>query len=128
MTDNLNWPPCYNDLTTENIDLGNFVSTFLNVILSGKIGDPESSRMHPIKLSLGQDMIYNVSNGRIRTPKSILFPYNIKMLTNNTEIINMTSNRLGHGICYSLLEKIETENAYKVIDEQTDLVSATRTV
>ena len=69
MTDNLNWPPCYNDLTTENIDLGNFVSTFLNVILSGKIGDPETSRMHRIKLSLGQDMIYNVSNGRIRTPE-----------------------------------------------------------
>ena len=41
------------------------------------------------------------------------------MLTNNTEIINMT-NRLGHGICYSLLEEMETENAYKVIDEQTE--------
>ena len=29
-------------------------------------------------------------------------------------------NRLGNGICYSLLEEMETENAYKVIDQQTD--------
>ena len=41
------------------------------------------------------------------------------MLINSTELINMV-NRLGNGICYSLLEEMETENAYKVIDQQTD--------
>ena len=57
-------------------------------------------------MSLGQDLVYNVSNGRIRTPKSVFFPYKYKMLTNDTELINMV-NRLGQGICYSLLEEIE---------------------
>ena len=70
-------------------------------------------------MSLGHDLVYNMSNGTISTPKRALFPYNIKMLTNNTKLINMV-NRLGHGVCYSLLETVKTENAYKVIDQQTD--------
>ena len=70
-------------------------------------------------MSVGQDLVYNVSNGRIRATTSVLNPYNIKMLINSTELINMV-NRLGNGICYSLLEEMETENAYKVIDQQTD--------
>ena len=70
-------------------------------------------------MSVGQDLVYNVSNGRIRATTSVLNPYNIKMLINSTELINM-ANRLGNGICYSLLEEMETENAYKVIDQQTD--------
>ena len=41
------------------------------------------------------------------------------MLTNNTELIN-TVNRFGHGICYSLLEEIETEIAYNMIDQQDE--------
>ena len=70
-------------------------------------------------MSVGQDLVYNVSNGRIRATTSVLNPYNIKMLINSTELINMV-NRLGNGICYSLLEEMETENVYKVIDQQTD--------
>ena len=70
-------------------------------------------------MSVGQDLVYNVSNGRIRATTSVLNPYNIKMLINSTELINMV-NRLGNGICYSLLEEMETENAHKVIDQQTD--------
>ena len=70
-------------------------------------------------MSVGQDLVYNVSNGRIRATTSVLNPYNIKMLINSTELINMV-NRLGNGICYSLLEEMETENAYKMIDQQTD--------
>ena len=70
-------------------------------------------------MSVGQDLVYNVSNGRIRATTSVLNPYNIKMLINSTELIKMV-NRLGNGICYSLLEEMETENAYKVIDQQTD--------
>ena len=70
-------------------------------------------------MSVGQDLVYNVSNGRIRATTSVSNPYNIKMLINSTELINMV-NRLGNGICYSLLEEMETENAYKVIDQQTD--------
>ena len=119
MTDKMNWSPSYTDLTAEKVDIGIYLPTFLNDVLSDKLAEIDSTRLYRIKMSLGQDLVYNVSNRRISTPKSVLFPYNIKMLTNNTELINMV-NRLGHGICYSLLEKIKTEDAYKVIDQQTD--------
>ena len=106
MTEKMNWPPSYADLTTEEVDIGIHLSTFLNVILSGKLAEIDSTRLYRIKMSLGQDLACNVSNGRIRTPKSVLFPYKYKMLTNNTELINMV-NRLGQGICYSLMEEME---------------------
>ena len=94
MTDKMNWPPSYTDLTTEKVDIGIHLSTVLNVILSCKLAEIDSIRFYRISMSLGQDLAYNVSNGRIRTPKSVLFPYKYKMLTSNTELINMV-NLLG---------------------------------
>jgi len=38
-------------------------------------------------------------------------------LTNNTELINLVC-RLGHGASYSMLEELDTENAYKIVEEQ----------
>ena len=45
--------------------------------------------------------------GRVKTPKSVLYPY-IKSLTNNTELINITC-RLRQEGSYSLLEELSTE-------------------
>ena len=123
MTDKMNWPPSYADLTAEKMDIGIHLSIILNVILSGKLAQIDSTRLYRIKMSLGQNLVYNVSNGRIRTPKSVLFPHNINMLTNKSELINML-NCLEHGMCYSLLKEMETENVYKVIDQQTDGIIA----
>ena len=39
-----------------------------------------------------------------------MYPYHIKSLTNNAELINITC-RLGHRISYSLLEESSTEIA-----------------
>ena len=55
-----------------------------------------------------QDLVYAITNGRVKTPKSVLYPDHIKSLTNNTELINITC-RLGHEICYSLLEELSTK-------------------
>ena len=74
MADKMNWPPSYADVTTEKVDIGIYLSTFLNVILSGKLAEIDSTRLHRIKMTLVQDLGYNASNWRIRTPKSVLFP------------------------------------------------------
>ena len=39
-----------------------------------------SKRVNKLRLSIGQDILYAISNGTLRTPKSILFPYMIKTL------------------------------------------------
>ena len=72
----------------------------------------DSPRVSRLKMSFGQDLMYAVSQGTFKTPKFILFPYTMKSLTNNTAIINLT-NKLGHGISHTLLEKIETEIAFQ---------------
>ena len=77
----------------------------------------KSDKVQRLKLSIGQDIVYTVSRGRVRTPKSILFPYAIKSLTNNTELIKIT-NRLGHGESYDLLGELEIKNAYRAIGLQ----------
>ena len=68
-------------------------------------------KVQRLKLSIGQDIVYAVSRGRVRTPKSILFPYAIKCVNNNAELIKITS-QLGNGVSCDLLEELETENAY----------------
>ena len=62
-------------------------------------------------------MIYSVSNGKIKTPKSILFLQAIKYPTSNTELMSIT-NKLGHGVCYSILRELATENAYRISNQQ----------
>ena len=90
----------------------------------------KSTRVSRLKSSFGQDLIYAVSNGKIKTPKSILYPTVIKSLTNCTELIDIT-NRLGHGhgVSRSILEEMLTENAYKILNERsTDSVVIPRVI
>ena len=56
----------------EKVDIGIHLSIFLDVTLSGKLADIDSTQLYCIKMSLGQDLVYNVNNGRMHTAKSIL--------------------------------------------------------
>ena len=71
-----------------------------------------------LKYSLTQDLVYAVTNGRVKTPKSVLSPTLIKSLTNNTELINVI-NKFGHDVNYTLLMETQTENAYSILEQQT---------
>ena len=53
-----------------------------------------------------------IQNDRVLTPKNILFPLQIKDLTNNYEPI-ATTNKLGHDVSYSVLQEILTKVAYE---------------
>ena len=56
---------------------------FVKWLLSGKRDCSDTtSKCTRLKQSFGQDMIYAVSNGKIKTPKSILFSQAVKTLTN----------------------------------------------
>ena len=115
MTDNMPWPPQHFDLTPEKFEIPYSLDTFLCRLIS-----PDSvlsTRALCLKLSMAQDIVYNITRGRIKTPKSILLPSMIKALTNSTELINIM-NRLGHGIGYSTLMEAQTENAYQVFENQ----------
>ncbi|CAB4007602.1 Hypothetical predicted protein [Paramuricea clavata] len=117
------WPPEEKDLGIDKVAdcVPELLDTFCTILLSGQLLDRDKSRSDRIvrlKNSLAQDIVYSVSNGAIKTPKSVLFPSVVKALCNNTEVVKLIS-RCGHGIGYNLVEEIETEFALKAINEQT---------
>lgn len=118
MKDEMPWPPSCGDLAFGKIKIGSHLDAFLEHLLKSSCEKDLSSRAFRLKYSFAQDIIYAVSNGQIKTPKSILFPYCIKSLTNNTELVNI-SCKLGHGMSYSMIEELDTENAYLCIDEHS---------
>ena len=97
-------------LTVQPYKIPKRLSYFLQKILSVKYTDIDSPRVSLLKLSFSQDLVYPMTHGKIKTPKSILFPYTIKSLTNNAELINVTL-KYGHGISYPILEELNTEYA-----------------
>ena len=72
-----------------------------------------------MKLSIGQDLVYAISQGRIKTPKSILYPAVIKSKTNCTTLLTL-NNKLGYGVSYPILEELFTENAFYTIDQKVN--------
>ena len=117
LRDEMPWPPTPNDLSVDNFTAPTLLRTFLQSLLTGKFTGKGSTRVRRLTASFSQDMVYAVSRGRVKTPKCILLPYTIKTLTNNTELINLVC-RLGHGASYSMLEELDTENAYKIVEDQ----------
>ena len=115
LQDSLPWLPQPKDLEPEKFVLPNKLNLIVKYLLNDK--DEQSSRTDRLRYSLGQDIIYAATKGRVRTPKSILLSSMVKTLTNNTELINIL-NRLGHGVSYSLLMEAQTVNAFRIFDEQ----------
>ena len=116
------WPPEEKDLGSNNVAeyFPELLDIFCTILLSGQALDRDKSksdRVVRLKNSLTQDIVYSVSNGAIKTPKSVLFPVVVKVLCNNTEVVKLIK-KCGHEIGYNLIEEIETEFALKVINEQ----------
>ena len=76
-----------------------------------------NARKSRVCYSFAQDIVYAVTNGKVKTPKSIVLPAMIKSLTSNTELINVL-NWLGHSVSYSTLMESQTENALLILDHQ----------
>ena len=118
LKDGMPWPSQPNDLQPENFKMPKMLGEFLTTVITGKdCNDQMRSRQTRLKHSIAQDIVYIVSDGKVKTPKSLLLPSIIKELTNNTEIINIV-HRLDHSVSYSILKDMHTENAYIVHDQQ----------
>lgn len=117
----MSWPPEDEDLTMESVV--HYIPCSLNTFLSTLFEYPKSSqieqRSEVRKLAIAQDIVFSVSRGKVKTPKSILLTSLVKSLTNNTECIRVL-NKLGHGIDYHAMEELETLEALKVIDVKTE--------
>ena len=86
MSGTMPWLPNISDLNGNKVNIGNYLETFMNIVLTGSSNVEVSSRANRLKLSIGQDI---VTNGRIIKKRSIVYPLVIKSVTNCTELITL---------------------------------------
>ena len=119
---NIPWPPYSTTINEENISVPTVVYNLLAWILS-EDGEREDEKVNVdencqrLVLSLAQDLLYNVSKGRMKTPKHVALPIAVKNLTRSKEVITLL-NRYGHGISYDQVLEIETALAESHIEAQ----------
>ena len=119
LKDTMLWSLDVHDLDTSQINITDYLDLFLSTLLSGCSMESSSSKVNRLKFSIGQDLVYAISNGWIKTSKRILYPDAIKSLTNNTNLITI-NNQLGHGVSASILEELSTEIAFQVLENKLD--------
>ena len=79
MKNEMPWPPQPSDQQPEKFIIPSRLDTFLKVVLTGSVHNNQiSGRIAKLKLSFAQDIVYAVSEGKIKTPKSILLSSTIK--------------------------------------------------
>ena len=119
------WPPHANNIKEENIIVPNVVYNLLAWILSEGSAPAEESKekldveehCRRLVFSVAQGLLYNVSNGRQKTPKHVALPFAVKNLTGSKEVITLL-NRYGHGISYDQVLEIETRLAESYLETQ----------
>ena len=80
-SERISWSPQEKELQTDNVVhcIPPLLDVFCSTLLTGKFNtDNISQRVVLKKNSIAQDIVFCTSNGRIKTPKSILFPCLVK--------------------------------------------------
>ena len=102
------WPPLPADFNDPSKYLPSSLVQFLKKLLNGKSDQSiVSSRVEWLTDSIGQDIVYGIMCGKVKTPKHSLLPFATKSLTGSTELIHIL-NRCGHGVSYSQTEEVDT--------------------
>jgi hypothetical protein len=78
-----------------------------------------NSRIHRQILSIGQDLVYAASRGKIRTPKHIALAMTTKHLTRSKELVTIL-NRAGHSVSYDEIQRVDTSMAEQIMDQYQD--------
>lgn len=117
-------PPKPQDLTQESVRLPDSLLQFLTWLIGGVPNTYECSgtlasnqRLHRHVLSLGQDIMHMVTNGRVKTPKHVALPLAIKHMTGSVEAVSLL-NRFGHGLSRMQLCEIETAMCLEQLSQQ----------
>ena len=75
----LPWPPTSSDIKIENFHCPKLLGFLYKVLLNGDIKS-STNKSERLKQSFSQDLVYGITNGRVKTPKSVLYSYYIKSL------------------------------------------------
>ena len=112
------WPPTPEDLVENNVDIRDLVYNLLAWVLYGDSGDEavsdeklslsDTNRRHV--MSIAQDMLHVVSNGRVKTPKHVVLPLTERHLTRSSQLVEIL-NHFGHSLSNRVVQEVETAMA-----------------
>ena len=98
------WPP----QISEDMTIPTSMTRFLHTLLTGTTDcSNPSDRVQRLCSSFAQDLVYAITNGKVKPTKHITLPFAVKSLTGNVELVHIL-NRLGHSLSYSQVEEIDT--------------------
>lgn len=100
-----------NSMISGECEVPEIISDFFSNVISTTKRRQRSSYKQRLSNSFSEDLIYAVSNGKIKPSKHITLGMTLKSLTISKKIINII-NRLGHCCSYTVLEELETEATF----------------
>ena len=109
------WPPGVSELNPEQVTLPSSLQLLLSYLNHGNMKKFTKTN------SLGQNIIYNVHQGGILTPKHLLLPFTVKSMTGSIKLIKIL-NRLGHGVSYSKIYEVDTAYAIQKFSFSTSMI------
>ena len=103
------WPPVAEYMKEGEAFNPCSLKAFLRLLLADEpdISAHLPDRMKRLIGSIGQDIVYGITAGKVKPPKHIMLPYAVKSLTGCVEVIRLL-NSCGHGVSYLKLEEIDT--------------------
>ena len=112
-----NSPPIAAELLQRKTTLPHLAEVFLKQIFSSRTNHQFPTRRQDILTSIGQDLIYNVTNTKYRTSKHTLLSICTKRRTGSKKMIRWL-NMFGHDISYDQVAFTETTLAEDEIQNQ----------
>lgn len=101
------WPPPVEEIKGDRVELPASLNRFLKELLTN---EKETKRINRLVNSLGQDIVFCCSNGRIKTVKHLQLGIFTKRKTGSKQMIECL-NKLGHSISYYEVNRFETSLA-----------------
>lgn len=90
----------------------NILTDFYTTLLSGtRTQSKQSGIRNRLVQSFSEDVIYAISNGRIKTAKHVTLAIAVKSLTSSRRLVDIF-NRLGHCCSFTVIEELETEATF----------------
>ena len=111
------WPPLPEEVDYHHVKLPKLLKLLMNSLLSKNF--PVAARVERLSYSLGQDIIYNMSNGKIKTIKHVQLGITTKKKTGSGLMLD-SLNRLGYSISYDEVSNAETSFAELNVKSQSN--------
>ena len=109
------WSQNPDDLRQEKVQIPHLLELFLTTLLTNEA--VPSERIKRLVKSLGQDIIYNVTRGKLKTAKHTQLGVFVKRKTGSRLLIDFL-NRLGHTISYHEVNSLVTGFSEKQVEHQ----------